>query len=87
MNSDDHDMSDVREENAMVEEVTSIGPMYLQADPIIEIPHIDFIFGDPQLKVNDCDLVIQIMHSHPKTLTHPSQHSHLCYTFCVLFAA
>ena len=63
-----------REEQAMVVEqsmksesddpkvVKSISPMYLQADPDIEIPHIDFIFGDQKAKVNDCDLVIHILH-------------------------
>lgn len=74
MNSLDRDMSDVREEQIVVEqesmksesnepeEVKSIGPMYSQANPVIEISQIYFIFGDPQVKVNDCHLVIQILH-------------------------
>ena len=44
------------------EDIKSIGLMYSQANPIIEIPYSDFIFGDLQVKVNDCDLVIQILH-------------------------
>ena len=75
VNSQDRDMSDVREEQATAaqesmksdvdepEEVKSIGSMYSQADPVIEIPHIDFIFGDQQVKGNDCDLVKQILHA------------------------
>ena len=45
-----------------LEEVKLIGPMHSQADPIIEVPHIGFMFGGPQLNVNDCDLVIRILH-------------------------
>ena len=69
VNIQDRDMSDIQEEQATVvqesmksesdepKDVKSISPMYWQADPIIEIPHIDLVFGDQQVKVNDCDPV------------------------------
>eukprot|EP00268_Persea_americana_P020413 TRINITY_DN20599_c0_g2_i1.p1 TRINITY_DN20599_c0_g2~~TRINITY_DN20599_c0_g2_i1.p1 ORF type:complete len:117 (-),score=9.60 TRINITY_DN20599_c0_g2_i1:10-360(-) len=55
-------LESMKSESDELEEVKSIGPMNSQAYSIIEISHIDFIFKDPQVKANDCDLVIQILH-------------------------
>lgn len=41
----------------------AIVPVDSQADPGIEVAHIDFIFGDQQWKYEGPDLMVQILHS------------------------
>lgn len=40
----------------------SIVPMDSQVDPAIEVPYIDFVFGDQPFGIRDCILVSQILH-------------------------
>lgn len=46
-------------------------PVVSQEGPIVEVNHIDFIFGEHQWKFEGCDLMVQILHSIIQSGTPP----------------